>query len=658
MGSSAFRKTQFMTAHDRANSLRHRAVCVLLFSLILVIRIGHAATCIPPESYCILNVDTLLSPEALPPAADDERWQPQTLPKAWRTLTVWSSTPTWYRAILHVEPSVTDLWSVYVPNIPVGTRTFINGDLVHQSGTRSIADAPKWQRPLFITLPKQQLKLGENIIHIHVHPSFVLPGYVSRWVIGDYKTVRAQYDQRYMRQVALPQALTIVVLVLGLYALLLWFFHRHQSEYGWLALCVLSWAAFSSCMYFTSPSRLDGTWVTRLEPTLLAWFVTGLVLFCRRYTGRSKAWFDRALIGMSVLASLVYALVPIQYVEPVGSYGMHPFLIIMALGCAVELGLGFFRTRSYIDLILFFTIVLVLMFGGNDLKVFLAQADAEDYLLLHYVVPVLLLSLGAIIVVRFTQATQTLAQLNEQLDLRVAAQSDTLHQYYQHVNALEKETLLAQERQRLVMDMHDGIGGQLMSLLALAHRNHVPQAELIESLQVAMDDLRIIMDSLDFEATDLRVALAALCARLSPRAQSCGVQLMYDAQKCAEPILVGPQATTHLCRIVQEAISNVFKHAGATVVRVHLRLSSASPHEATAELSIQDNGCGIKEATATTGRGMRNIQKRAKNIGGELTVTTDQAGTTLVIRFPLPAPAASTPTPLALCVEQPLLPRE
>ena len=643
-----------MIAQGIADSLRHCAVFVLLLSLILVIRIGHAATCIPPQSYCISKVDTLLSHEALPPAADDERWQPQTLPTAWRTLTVWSSTPTWYRAIFHVEPSVTDLWSTYVPNIPVGTRTFINGDLVYQSGTLSMADVPKWQRPLFITLPKHQLKSGENVIHIHVHPSFVLPGYVSQWVIGDYKTVRAQYGQRYMRQVALPQALTIVVLVLGLYALLLWSFHRQQSEYGWLALCVLSWATYSSCMYFLSSSPMDETWVVRLEHAVLAWFVTGLVLFCRRYTGRSKSHFDLVLVGMAALASLIYALVPIQNIESISSFGMAPFLIIMGLGSAIELGLGFLRTRSHIDLILFFTNMVILMFGGNDLRVCLAQADAEDYLLLHYVVPVLLLSLGAIIVVRFTQATQTLAQLNEQLDLRVAAQSDTLHQYYQHVHALEKETLLAQERQRLVMDMHDGIGGQLMSLLALAHRNHVPQAELVESLQVAMDDLRIIMDSLDFEVTDLRVALAALCARLSPRAQSCGVQLVYDAQKCAEPILAGPQATTHLCRIVQEAISNVFKHAHATVVRIHLRLSSTSQSVVTVELSIHDNGCGMKETGTSTGRGLRNIQKRAKNIGGEFTVTTDDhAGTTLLIRFPLPAPSMSTP--LALRLEQPRL---
>lgn len=658
MGPSAFPKAQFMTVQSMPGTLQRCAAFVWLFSLILVIQTGHATTCMPLESYCISDVDTLLSSEALPPETDDGRWQSQSLPMAWRTLTVWSSTPAWFRAIFRVEPSATDLWSIYVPNMPVGTRTFINGHLVHQSGTLSLADAPKWQRPLFITLPKHQLKLGENVIHIHIHPSFVLPGYVSRWAIGDHKTLRAQYDQRYLRQVALPQALTIVVSVLGLYALLLWIFHRHRSEYGWLALCALSWAAFSSCMYISSPSPMDKTWVIRLEPALLAWFVTGLILFCRRYSGRSIAHFDRVLLGMSTLASLVYALIPVQYLEPFGSYGVSPFLIIMLLGSVVELGLGFFRTRSYIDLILFFAIMLVLIFGGNDLRIFLAKADAEEYLLLHYVVPVLLLSLGAILVVRFTQATQTLAELNEQLDLRVAAQSDKLSQYYQQLNMLEKETLLAHERQRLVMDMHDGIGGQLMSLLAMAHRNQVPQAELIESLQVAMDDLRIIMDSLDFEVTDLRVALASLCGRLSQRAQSCSLKLEYDAVQWAEPIVVGPQTTTHLCRIVQEAISNVFKHAGATVVRVHLRLSSASPHEATAELSIQDNGCGIKEVTATTGRGMRNIQKRAKNIGGELTVTTDQAGTTLVIRFPLPAPAASTPAPLTLCVEQPLLPRE
>ena len=99
-----------------------------------------------------------------------------------------------------------------------------------------------------------------------------------------------------------------------------------------------------------------------------------------------------------------------------------------------------------------------------------------------------------------------------------------------------------------------------------------------------------------------------------------------------------PATTIQLYRIVQEALNNVYKHAGAQ--RVTIRCAQIDQQ---VQISIHDDGRGFDPAQHNTapleGLGLRSMQARAEALGGSLTVTAQRGqGTHIAIQLPLTAP--------------------
>jgi len=85
-------------------------------------------------------------------------------------------------------------------------------------------------------------------------------------------------------------------------------------------------------------------------------------------------------------------------------------------------------------------------------------------------------------------------------------------------------------------------------------------------------------------------------------------------------------------RIIQEAINNTMKHANASKIDINV-----IKEKSTYQIAIKDNGKGFEEAETVSGNGMNNLKKRAKEINGEISVTSQkQSGTTIVLRFKKP----------------------
>lgn len=93
---------------------------------------------------------------------------------------------------------------------------------------------------------------------------------------------------------------------------------------------------------------------------------------------------------------------------------------------------------------------------------------------------------------------------------------------------------------------------------------------------------------------------------------------------------IGPRAQAEVLRIVQEALTNVRKHADATVVRVDV---STDDH---LRFTVTDNGRGFRSEAVTTGFGMESMRQRAAVIGAELTVSSEpQNGTRIELSMPI-----------------------
>ncbi|MGY3287841.1 signal transduction histidine kinase [Bradyrhizobium sp. LM3.6] len=91
-----------------------------------------------------------------------------------------------------------------------------------------------------------------------------------------------------------------------------------------------------------------------------------------------------------------------------------------------------------------------------------------------------------------------------------------------------------------------------------------------------------------------------------------------------------PQNVLHILRILQEAFTNIVKHAHATSIRVETGLDAAGEH---VYICVRDNGTGF--CGERTGRGIASMRHRAKVIGGRLDIQPSAAGTTLNLLLPV-----------------------
>src|SRR5690606_16394793 len=102
------------------------------------------------------------------------------------------------------------------------------------------------------------------------------------------------------------------------------------------------------------------------------------------------------------------------------------------------------------------------------------------------------------------------------------------------------------ERQRLMRDMHDGLGSQLVGALQLAQDSRVPAPMVARAVQEAVDNLRLTVDAMQDSDGNIATLLGAIRYRLAPRFASSGIALQWDVGPLPTPAGWGAQNARHL----------------------------------------------------------------------------------------------------------------
>jgi signal transduction histidine kinase len=209
-----------------------------------------------------------------------------------------------------------------------------------------------------------------------------------------------------------------------------------------------------------------------------------------------------------------------------------------------------------------------------------------------------------------------------------------------------------EERRRLRRDLHDGLGPQLASqaltldVIARMVRNDPDGAAALlqtvrEQIQAAVGEIRELIYGLRPPVLDdvgLHGAIAELVERV--RLQHSQPHVRLDLPDEQIPLPAAVEVASY--RIVQEALTNVVRHARAShcVLRLIYRgADGASAHLHTANasqlvLEIQDDGVGIA-TNRLSGVGLQSMRERAEELGGQLVLASGAGGTTLRAVLPL-----------------------
>jgi len=206
---------------------------------------------------------------------------------------------------------------------------------------------------------------------------------------------------------------------------------------------------------------------------------------------------------------------------------------------------------------------------------------------------------------------------------------------------LERQVIESSETERrsIGRDLHDTLGQKLTGLAFLikvltrklsdAFPEDAPVAnQVVQLVNESIAHVRMLARGLDPVGLDEGGLADALRKLADSVADLFGLTCRF---RCARPIeLPGGAEATHLYHIVQEAVNNATKHAGATEITISL----ASDGDGIA-VAVEDNGTGIPDPPPTDGMGMHVMRHRASVIGGSLSIEPRPGGGT-VLRCLLP----------------------
>ena len=199
------------------------------------------------------------------------------------------------------------------------------------------------------------------------------------------------------------------------------------------------------------------------------------------------------------------------------------------------------------------------------------------------------------------------------------------------------------ERKRLAQELHDGVGSELVSIIATLDAGTPQQRATAASLQHCLLELKLLVDVTANEGSVVE-HLASLRYRLQPLLQSAGVKMRWDMRD--EDVLehARGELAKQVLRIAQEALANVLIHSHADEVVVTCWYEKA---KRALILEVVDNGtglppdmhadrCPMPSSEMRGGKGLPGMSWRARKVGGHLVVgTAPGGGTRVTLQIPM-----------------------
>ncbi|OOG77891.1 hypothetical protein B0E43_03775 [Algoriphagus sp. A40] len=253
---------------------------------------------------------------------------------------------------------------------------------------------------------------------------------------------------------------------------------------------------------------------------------------------------------------------------------------------------------------------------------------------------------------RTTDFAQEIGSGNFKTSFKTLSDSDMLGQALLHMRdellilrekeiKLDREKAIAllqgqeNERRRIIQELHDGVGQMLTVIRMQVDRfegDSELKAEIKNQINNTVDEVkRISYNVMPHALIDygLEAALRGLCDHVK-KYSSITVDFTYvkDIDR-----LLTFEMSIALFRIVQEALTNIVKHAHATKVSLHVL-----DKEDEIYVVVEDNGKGFVESEVLKkdGLGLRNIRERAKLLDGYAEIHSSNEGTSIEVHIPIP----------------------
>jgi signal transduction histidine kinase len=577
-----------------------------------------------------------------PLALPESCWQSAALPDHIRPHTADNTSPgllqAWfkvnYTAPVDMPSSETVL--IYVPRVMgAAWQLLVNGQPV----ANNLDDwRMTWNKPLAVRLDPSRVHPGQRLdIRIGVIGRAEYGASIAPIMVGPASGIAPSLARRTMLQITMPQASSVVLILMGGFFFAFWLARPGERAHLLLALASVAWCVCNLQYTLHRPDdQVLADWYACLVNMAISWVMWLIYLFVLKIDATQRVlWLEKALPWYVLFMTLV-ALPIWPRNEDIGVV-YHLVNSVVAGGVTLVISRQAWRQGGLAELrLISIALMLSMAAGSHDVALLAQLITPESIYLLPYGTLLLFGSLLYAVQRRYVAAIAETEHLSASLVERLAHREAELKAQHMRLISIEREQALLLERQRLMRDMHDGIGSALMSSLVLVEQGRLPSKDVAVMLRECVDDLRLVIDSLEPIGHDLITLLATLRYRLGKRLEHAGLSLEWGVQDLPTLPWLDPAHALQVLRILQETLTNILKHAQARKVCIHTAVLSKPGMPDQVCVRIEDDGQGFDIGTSQHGRGLRHLRQRAQQLHGALDISSQAGqGTRVTLLLPV-----------------------
>lgn len=524
-------------------------------------------------------------------------------------------------------------WGLYIPRIGNRVSITLNGRAVGQLGSFTSDQSDFAQRPHYFNLATDALTPTSNVLELTVQGEKARYAGVSVLAVGPAKAVHRLY---FWRESLQTQGSLVIVVLSVLFALPAGALAIGMRDrvFTLFALGSMFCAIRTAYAIVIDPPFDYRLWSWAVD-TAFAGYLTCLGLFCLEVVKIRRNW---VLWVTAALGVLTLVLVPMHAFGRVG-WARQVWLngmLVYSFSLSLALVVNWWRNPSNAARILGITGLLAVSMGLHDhVTVFYTADGFASFAVARYSLLLFLVAMTWVLVDRYLGQHRREQAIKQQMADDLLAKTTQLKAQFEAQRKLIETSAHEQERQRLVHDLHDGLGLQLNTLLAMVEQTPGHAADMLNEVRTAIDQMRMLVDNSESFEGNFAELMGHIRHRIGSRLHRAGVRLAWQPHFPVhdDKVLAGKAAA--LQHLMFELTTNVIKHAKASTMTVRVEQVE---DRVTLQLTVEDDGVGLSSPSAdcVKGLGLRSIRKRVADLEGQMEVTTGSAGGTgYVFRFPV-----------------------
>ncbi len=529
----------------------------------------------------------------------------------------------WYRIPYPVDKKITQQQAIYLPHVNMNAEVWLNETRLGSGGSMQAPVSRYWHSPLMFVFSPSDIQ-QENYFFIRVVAYANEFGLLGSVQVGARDEIDEIYRKTFFSTVTIHIISGAMAGAYALFMALVWW-QRRDPVFFWAGLVCAIWSVSSMNLYVTNPPVAE-LWWEKLMQITMGWIPLLFFFFIIRIDGVTyKKVFDKIILWSACTINILILLTTTSHLFFLSRF-WHIYAMFFGLIGVFRIFYSWLHYRRNTQLAMVFAFFLIAMCGLHDLFVQNHLLDNTQIFWLDYSVPIIQLLIGYLMVSRFLMAVKTAEDLNIELEDRVRSAYEKIEADYERILMLETEQASNKERERIYRDMHDDMGGKLLSLIYKAESD-----EMHSLARSAMNDLRAIVSKKTTDWYQLAERLGYWQKTCRERCREAGFAFSWYQKNFKNDIVISSEFERNMQRVLSEAFTNILKHSCGSSVEVDVRVRMGC-----LRIIISDDSDVSNVDDWVEGRGVSSMRFRIEQLKGRIFwKRNEQSGTRVSLIVPL-----------------------